>query len=57
MEKNPLQQLYSLGQSVWQDNIRRGEITSGALARTRDEGVMGVTANPTIFEKAISGST
>ena len=31
MEKNTLQQLYDLGQSVWQDNIRRGEITSGAL--------------------------
>ena len=57
MEKNTLQQLYDMGQSVWQDNIRRGEITSGTLARTRDEGVMGVTANPTIFEKAISGST
>jgi transaldolase/glucose-6-phosphate isomerase len=57
MGKNRLQQLYDLGQSVWQDNIRRGEITSGTLASTRDEGVMGVTANPTIFEKAISGST
>lgn len=57
MERNKIQQLYDLGQSVWQDNIRRGEITSGALARTRDLGVMGVTANPTIFEKAIAGST
>lgn len=57
MDKNTLQQLYDVGQSVWQDNIRRGEITSGTLAKTRDEGVMGVTANPTIFEKAISGST
>ena len=56
-EKNKLQQLYDMGQSVWQDNIRRGELKSGALKRLMSEGVMGVTANPTIFEKAISGST
>src|SRR5207253_3816903 len=58
MEKNPLQRLADFGQSVWLDNIRRGLITSGELQRLIDEdGVVGVTANPTIFEKAISGST
>ncbi len=58
MDKNPLQQLADYGQSVWLDNIRRGLITSGELKRMIDEdAVVGVTANPTIFEKAISGST
>lgn len=57
MNKNPLQQLADIGQSVWLDNIRRGWITSGELQRMIDEdGVVGVTANPTIFEKAITGS-
>src|SRR5438874_2053958 len=58
MEKNPLQRLAEFGQSVWLDNIRRGLITSGELKRMIDEdAIVGVTANPTIFEKAISGST
>jgi transaldolase/glucose-6-phosphate isomerase len=42
---------------LWLDNIRRQLITSGELARLRDEGVTGITSNPTIFEKAVSGST
>src|SRR5438045_9485281 len=54
---NPLRELHDLGQSLWYDNIRRQLITSGELARLRDEGVTGVTSNPTIFEKAVSGST
>jgi transaldolase len=49
--------LQKLGQSLWLDNIRRQFITSGELARLRDEGVTGVTSNPTIFEKAVSGSS
>lgn len=54
---NPLQQLYSEGQSFWLDYIRRDLITSGELKRMiRDEGLRGMTSNPTIFEKAISGS-
>jgi transaldolase/glucose-6-phosphate isomerase len=58
MEKNPLQRLADFGQSVWLDNIRRGLITSGELQRMIDQdGIVGVTANPTIFEKAVSGST
>jgi len=52
-----LKELRQAGQSLWLDNIRRQLITSGELARLRDEGVTGVTSNPTIFEKAVSGST
>ena len=54
---SPIQQLRELGQSLWLDNIRRQLITSGELARLRDEGLTGVTSNPTIFDKAVSGST
>ena len=46
-----------LGHSIWYDNIRRGLLRSGELARLVREGVRGVTSNPTIFEKAIGGST
>ena len=53
----PIQELRKHGQSLWLDNIRRQLVTSGVLARLRDEGVSGVTSNPTIFEKAVSGST
>ena len=52
----PIKELRRIGQSLWLDNIRRQLITSGELARLRDEGVSGVTSNPTIFEKAVSGS-
>ncbi|HEY2599228.1 MAG TPA: bifunctional transaldolase/phosoglucose isomerase, partial [Candidatus Dormibacteraeota bacterium] len=54
---SPIRELRHLGQSIWLDNIRRQLITSGELARLRDEGISGVTSNPTIFEKAVSGST
>jgi transaldolase len=47
---SPVKELRHLGQSLWLDNIRRQLITSGELARLRDEGVTGVTSNPTIFE-------
>ena len=54
---NLLRRLGALGQSVWLDYIRRDLIDSGGLARlVRDDGVRGVTSNPSIFEKAISGS-
>jgi transaldolase / glucose-6-phosphate isomerase len=52
-----IRELKRAGQSLWLDNIRRRLITSGELARLRDEGLTGVTSNPTIFEKAVSGST
>ncbi len=52
---NPLQQLQQLGQSVWYDNIDRTQLVSGEFKRLLDEdGILGVTANPTIFEKSIS---
>jgi len=54
---NTLQEVQRLGQSIWYDNIRRGLIKSGELASLIDLGVSGVTSNPTIFEKAIAGST
>jgi transaldolase len=54
---NRLQQLYAEhGQSPWLDNLKRGYITSGQLARLRDDGIRGLTSNPTIFQKAIEGS-
>jgi len=70
---NPLIEIEKLGQSVWYDNIRRALIDSGDLAqkigalpsgvtstlgqKVGGDGLRGVTSNPTIFEKAITGST
>ena len=54
---NAVERVRALGQSVWYDNIRRGLIESGELQRLIDVGVTGLTSNPTIFEKAIAGST
>ncbi len=55
---NPLKDLQKYGQSVWLDYIRRNLITSGELKRLIDEdGLRGITSNPSIFEKAITGST
>jgi len=57
MKKNPLLELQALGQSVWMDFIRRGTLLSGELRRLIEEdGLRGMTSNPTIFEKAIAGS-
>ena len=54
----PIEQLQKQGQSVWFDYIRRGLITSGELQRMVDDGwITGITSNPTIFRKAISGSS
>jgi transaldolase len=56
MKANQL--LHNLGQSLWLDNITRDLLNSGTLKRYIDElSVTGLTSNPTIFEKAISGST
>ena len=53
---NPLKQLGDLGQSPWYDFITRDLITSGELARLiEQDGLRGMTTNPTIFEKAVSG--
>jgi len=55
---NPLKELQNFGQSIWLDYIRRQLIISGELQRLIDEdGLRGITSNPSIFEKAISGST
>jgi transaldolase / glucose-6-phosphate isomerase len=53
---NPLKDLLKFGQSVWLDYIRRDLLTSGELKRLIEEdGLRGMTSNPTIFEKAIAG--
>jgi transaldolase/glucose-6-phosphate isomerase len=52
-----LYQLADLGQAIWLDYIRRSFITSGDLQALIDEGLRGVTSNPTIFERSIAGST
>ena len=58
MMKNPLKALRDYGQSVWLDYIRRSLITSGELKRlVEEDGLCGVTSNPSIFEKAIVGSS
>ena len=55
---NPLLELQQYGQSIWLDYIRRSLITSGELQRLiQEDGLRGVTSNPAIFEKAITGST
>src|SRR5699024_4958566 len=57
MVANKIQQLIDQGQSVWLDDISRQIIQNGELQRKIDEiGIRGVTSNPTIFQKAISGS-
>lgn len=52
----PLHQLAQLGQAIWLDFIRRSFVTSGELQALIDQGLRGMTSNPTIFEKAIAGS-
>ncbi len=54
---NTIQRLGERGQSIWCDNISRGMIETGELQRLIDLGIVGVTSNPTIFMKAITGST
>ncbi len=58
METNKVKQIHSFGQSIWLDFIDRNIISSGKLKKLIDEdGVRGVTSNPAIFEKAITGSS
>ena len=55
---NPLKDLRQYGQSVWLDYIRRNLLTSGDLKKLiDDDGLMGMTSNPAIFEKAIAAGT
>ncbi len=53
---NRLHELAALGQAVWFDYIRRSFVRTGELKALVDQGVRGVTSNPSIFEKAIAGS-
>lgn len=58
MAMNSRLELRSHGQSVWLDYIRRDLLIGGGLrALVREDGLRGVTSNPTIFEKAITSST
>jgi transaldolase len=57
LKKNPLLKLEELGQSIWLDYTRRDLIAGGELRRLIEEdGLRGMTSNPSIFEKAITGS-
>ena len=57
MKENPLLKLRSFGQSIWLDYIGRRMLVSGELGRLiEDDGLAGVTSNPSIFEKAIAES-
>ena len=57
MASNPLKDLAALGQSIWYDFITRDLLSSGTLARLiENDGLRGMTSNPTIFQKAIAGS-
>jgi transaldolase len=52
-----IQRIHELGQSIWCDNLSRKMIESGELQRLIDLGIVGVTSNPTIFMKAITGGS
>lgn len=54
---NRVQELQKLGQSIWLDYIERGMVHAGDLQQLIDEGLTGVTSNPTIFQQAITKST
>jgi len=57
MASNPLAQLSKLGQSPWYDQMTRSLVSQGTLKiMIEEDGLRGLTSNPTIFEKAISGS-
>ncbi len=57
MHDNSLQEIKSLGQHIWLDNLSRALLQEGGLQRLIDaDGISGVTSNPAIFQKAIAGS-
>lgn len=58
MKTNPLKKLETFGQSIWLDYIKRDLFTSGKLKQfITEDGLRGMTSNPSIFEKAIVEST
>lgn len=57
MNQNPLTRLHEFGQSFWWDSLSRRALHDGTIARMRDEdGMRGITSNPSIFQTAISKS-
>ena len=56
MAKTKMHALLDLGQSVWLDYLRRGMTRSGELSALIDDGLRGMTSNPTIFEQALASS-
>jgi transaldolase len=58
LKMNPLQQLHAYGQSFWYDNIERRLLRDGSLqAMIDNDGLRGLTSNPTIFQKAVGESS
>ena len=56
VKTSALRKLFGIGQSPWYDNIDRRFIKNGKLKKLFESGLLGVTSNPTIFEKAVSAS-
>lgn len=57
MSQTKIEELASIGQSIWLDSISREMITTGRLQGLIDKGLRGMTSNPTIFDKAISSGS
>ncbi len=58
MQKNPLKIIQEFDQSIWQDDLQRKMLSSGKLQQLiEQDGIRGITSNPAIFEKSISGSS
>ena len=51
-----LGKMHTLGQAPWVDELSREDIKNGGLQRMIDDGIVGITSNPSIFQKAIGGS-
>jgi len=51
-----LEKMRELGQAPWVDELSREDIENGGLERMIEDGIVGVTSNPAIFQKAIAGS-
>ena len=51
-----LQRMQELGQAPWVDELSREDIKNGDLERMIEDGIVGMTSNPAIFQKAIAGS-
>jgi transaldolase len=56
MANERLKKMRELGQSPWVDGLSRGDTREGRLQELLDQGIVGVTSNPAIFQKAIAGS-